>query len=215
MRKKAILYVIIALVLIIGLSVAIFFATSDQRMYKREAKERLKMCNEVGKDFGVTDFTYVGYDRAIFQPAYSYMTIYLESETFGQLSQEQMHAFFRALYEKDGVNSYNNYISYTFNNNQAGGIRIKSCNNTYKYHIDYEKYRNQDGTLVINDSYLRLNPNADYSSSGSSSGSYKKSTCSDCNGTGKKLVKWYSEGDWGEVSYSSYTCTKCNGTGRS
>ena len=151
MRKKAILYGIIALVVVIGLSVAIFFATDDLRYYRGEAKERLKMCNEVGKDFGVTDFTYVGYDESIFQPAYSYMTIYLESETFGQLSQEQMHAFFRALYEKDGVNS----------------------------------------------------------------GSYKKSTCSDCNGTGKKLVKWYSEGDWGEVSYSSYTCTKCNGTGRS
>lgn len=32
---------------------------------------------------------------------------------------------------------------------------------------------------------------------------------------GKKLVTWYSEGDWGEKSYSSYTCTSCNGKGKS
>ena len=47
--------------------------------------------------------------------------------------------------------------------------------------------------------------------SGGSSGSGK---CSYCNGTGKKLVTWYSEGDWGETSYSSYKCPQCNGTGR-
>ena len=55
------------------------------------------------------------------------------------------------------------------------------------------------------------------SSSGSSSGSYGSSSsskCDYCNGTGKKVVTWYSEGDWGEKTYSSYTCTYCNGTGR-
>lgn len=40
-----------------------------------------------------------------------------------------------------------------------------------------------------------------------------KKTCDYCNGTGKVVVKWYSEGDWGEVSYSSYKCTQCNGKG--
>jgi hypothetical protein len=40
---------------------------------------------------------------------------------------------------------------------------------------------------------------------GSSGGSSSK--CSSCNGTGKKVVTWYSEGDWGETSYSSYKCT--------
>ena len=38
--------------------------------------------------------------------------------------------------------------------------------------------------------------------------------CEYCNGTGKKVVEWYSEGDWGEKSYSSYECTRCDGTGR-
>ena len=51
------------------------------------------------------------------------------------------------------------------------------------------------------------------------SGSSTKKTsgnksCSYCGGTGKKLVKWYSEGDWGSTSYSSYKCTYCNGTGK-
>lgn len=45
--------------------------------------------------------------------------------------------------------------------------------------------------------------------------SKSSSKCSSCNGTGKKLVTFYSEGNWGSTSYSSYTCTKCNGTGRS
>lgn len=40
-----------------------------------------------------------------------------------------------------------------------------------------------------------------------------KKTCDYCNGTGKVVVKWYSEGDWGEVSYSSYKCPQCNGKG--
>ena len=50
-----------------------------------------------------------------------------------------------------------------------------------------------------------------FGGSGGSSGSGK---CSYCNGTGKKLVTWYSEGDWGETSYSTYKCPQCNGTGR-
>ncbi len=41
------------------------------------------------------------------------------------------------------------------------------------------------------------------------------SRCSTCNGSGKRLVTWYSNGDWGEKSYSSYTCTSCNGSGKS
>lgn len=44
-----------------------------------------------------------------------------------------------------------------------------------------------------------------------SSGSGK---CSVCNGRGKVSVKWYSEGDWGDVSYTSYDCTACGGDGR-
>ena len=40
-------------------------------------------------------------------------------------------------------------------------------------------------------------------------------SCSSCGGSGKKVVTWYSEGDWGEKSYSSYKCTSCNGRGRS
>lgn len=64
-----------------------------------------------------------------------------------------------------------------------------------------------------------LLPEPEYTGSGpeysSYSGSSSKSKCSSCNGTGKKLVTFYSEGDWGTTSYSSYTCTKCNGTGRS
>lgn len=39
-------------------------------------------------------------------------------------------------------------------------------------------------------------------------------TCDSCEGRGQKAVKWYSEGDWGEVSYSSYECTSCDGRGR-
>lgn len=53
-------------------------------------------------------------------------------------------------------------------------------------------------------------------SSGSETGTENTKTtrkCPDCNGTGKKLVKWYSEGDWGEVTYTSYECPKCKGTG--
>lgn len=50
-----------------------------------------------------------------------------------------------------------------------------------------------------------------YSGNGSSSSS---GTCSSCNGTGKKLVEWYTFGDWGDVSYTSYDCPDCNGTGR-
>ena len=41
-----------------------------------------------------------------------------------------------------------------------------------------------------------------------------KFSCSSCGGAGKKLVTWYSEGDWGEKSYTSYTCTSCNGQGK-
>lgn len=48
-------------------------------------------------------------------------------------------------------------------------------------------------------------------SGGSSGGG---GTCSSCNGTGKKLVTWYSHGDWGETSYSSYDCPSCGGDGR-
>ena len=51
-------------------------------------------------------------------------------------------------------------------------------------------------------------------SSGGSGGSSGSGKCSYCNGPGKKLVTWYSEGDWGEASYSSYKCPQCNGTGR-
>ncbi len=40
------------------------------------------------------------------------------------------------------------------------------------------------------------------------------SSCSSCGGAGKKVVTWYSEGDWGEKSYTSYKCTSCNGRGR-
>lgn len=45
-------------------------------------------------------------------------------------------------------------------------------------------------------------------------GSSKTTSCSSCYGRGKIAVKWYSEGDWGEVSYTSYTCKSCNGKGR-
>lgn len=45
------------------------------------------------------------------------------------------------------------------------------------------------------------------------SGGTLRVKCSRCDGKGKIVVKWYSEGDWGEVSYSSYTCTACNGRG--
>lgn len=38
--------------------------------------------------------------------------------------------------------------------------------------------------------------------------------CSNCNGKGKKLVTWYSEGDWGFVSHSTYDCTSCDGKGK-
>lgn len=37
--------------------------------------------------------------------------------------------------------------------------------------------------------------------------------CPSCGGSGKQLVTWYSEGDWGETSYSTYTCPDCNGSG--
>lgn len=49
-------------------------------------------------------------------------------------------------------------------------------------------------------------------SGGGSGGGGNK--CSSCNGTGKKLVTWYSHGDWGETSYSSYACPACGGDGR-
>lgn len=39
-------------------------------------------------------------------------------------------------------------------------------------------------------------------------------TCDSCNGRGKKLVTWYSEGNWGDTSYSSYECTSCHGSGK-
>ena len=39
-------------------------------------------------------------------------------------------------------------------------------------------------------------------------------SCSYCNGSGKKVVTWYSNGDWGEKSYTSYDCTSCNGRGK-
>ena len=50
------------------------------------------------------------------------------------------------------------------------------------------------------------------SSSGGSGSSSKK--CTSCNGSGKKLVEWYTFGDWGDVSYTSYDCPDCNGTGK-
>lgn len=48
----------------------------------------------------------------------------------------------------------------------------------------------------------------------SGGGGSSSSVCPSCNGKGKKTVKWYSEGDWGEASYTTYTCPQCNGTGR-
>ena len=45
-------------------------------------------------------------------------------------------------------------------------------------------------------------------------GGHGSTYCYDCNGTGKKSVKFYSEGDWGYESYSSYDCTDCDGRGR-
>jgi len=39
-------------------------------------------------------------------------------------------------------------------------------------------------------------------------------TCSSCGGSGRKSVKWYSQGDWGTTSYTSYECTSCDGSGR-
>lgn len=45
------------------------------------------------------------------------------------------------------------------------------------------------------------------------SGGSSRSKCRSCNGSGKQLVKWYSEGDWGEVSYTTYDCSACGGTG--
>jgi len=42
--------------------------------------------------------------------------------------------------------------------------------------------------------------------------SSKKSSggsCSKCGGSGKILVTWYSEGNWGTTSYSSYDCPDC------
>ena len=38
-------------------------------------------------------------------------------------------------------------------------------------------------------------------------------SCSHCGGRGRLPVKFYSQGDWGEVSYSSYDCPKCSGKG--
>ena len=38
-------------------------------------------------------------------------------------------------------------------------------------------------------------------------------SCSYCGGKGRLPVKFYSQGDWGEVSYSSYDCPKCSGKG--
>ncbi len=53
-----------------------------------------------------------------------------------------------------------------------------------------------------------------YKTNCTSCSSNGRTTCTSCNGRGKKLVTWYSEGDWGETSYSSYTCTSCNGSGK-
>ena len=43
---------------------------------------------------------------------------------------------------------------------------------------------------------------------------YHSSVCWTCSGSGKKVVKWYSEGDWGYESYSTYSCTDCGGDGK-
>lgn len=76
-----------------------------------------------------------------------------------------------------------------------------------KYSFGYDKiYKN--GVKAFGYTY----PSS--SSSSSSSSGKGSSKCSSCNGSGKRVVKWYSNGDWGEVSYTTYKCTACNGTGR-
>ena len=53
--------------------------------------------------------------------------------------------------------------------------------------------------------------NGSFSCSKCTGGSIK---CGTCNGSGKHVVTWYSNGDWGEKSYTSSKCGGCKGRGR-
>lgn len=82
--------------------------------------------------------------------------------------------------------------------------KVENYDDLEKYIDDIEKlYRSYE----VNEICSKCN--------GKVTGGSTYSRCSTCNGSGKCLVTWYSNGDWGEKSYSSYTCTRCNGSGKS
>lgn len=68
----------------------------------------------------------------------------------------------------------------------------------------------KNGETVFDEYAGSRNTSSGSSSKGSSSSSKgSKGKCSYCGGSGKRLVTWYSEGDWGETSYTSYDCPYC------
>ena len=133
---------------------------------------------------------------------------YYVSNEFSELDDE--------IYTAETCSKYRNVPSLEFDDIKISGYKVFVSRRSSYSDTDFkdksgDEYSFRSGKIVKNGSYV-YGKSSYSSSSGSSKSSSSK--CSYCGGSGKCLVTWYSEGDWGEKSYSSYTCTYCNETGR-
>ena len=112
----------------------------------------------------------------------------------------------------DGLEPVTKINSEEHNNQIRGAISDVNLDDTMLFDSAVlEHVSNYDKFVKYTDDYYSLLSRYEVSC-GTCYGSGTVS-CSACDGRGKKLVTWYSEGDWGDTSYSSYTCKTCGGSG--
>ncbi len=195
-----------------------------------------------GTIYGTNEASYINYkaekmleeavvDESVFEDLEEFDEYYSEKDPIAKLffsykdEIEQLRAEAdafvaeRAKEVEEGINNLkpctklSSYEEYAEKKNEIDSLRLSADDSFEKRvrslvtnYADYEKYCEDFDSLCSN--YIRKCTACGGDGSSSSS-------CGSCGGSGKKLVTWYSQGDWGETSYSSYTCGSCNGSGRS
>lgn len=130
-----------------------------------------------------------------------------EAERFVQQQAKELEAKINELKPCTKISSYEQYVEIsetisemTLLNEVDFDMRVKEYVSNYE---EFEQYADSFETLCKD--YEKVC----YKCNGSG-----RCSCEFCGGSGKRLVTWYSEGDWGETSYSSYECTSCDGRGK-
>ena len=190
-KRKMVMKICVVIIIAIGAMLA-------SSIYNSPKQQMMRTCNEYGlENIEISLTCYTNYSN------YDFYRTKIYCDGFSSLDDELCESFFYhisvidaegKIFSDEDTTVYSDGKVYTAKRQDINGENIKVI------YVDGK---------AMDERYDESNKVRCTDCNGR--GSYH---CSDCNGTGKRLMKSYSEGDWGFTSYTSYDCTDCDGRGR-